>query len=140
MVGFFSMSYQHHDWPCTILVEGMANCLGHSSTIFFVSVANMLDESPITVYQENMMKAEEEEPDMFNPTEILDRTFQITYKKQDGTTKTMTGTLVAPNYEGSLEALFAYCVGLLEKTQIPVWTAQGWRSFLIQNVLSVEIL
>jgi hypothetical protein len=98
-----------------------------------------LDESPYTLYQDTQ-ENEGTEPDMFNPTTILDSTFEVTYKKQDGTVKTMQGTLVAPNYSGTPEDLFAYCVGLLEKSQIPVWTAQGWRSFIVQNVLKVEVL
>jgi hypothetical protein len=107
-------------------------CLEHDSAI-------LVDESPYTLYQDTQ-ENEGTEPDMFNPTTILDNPFEVTYKKQDGTVKTMQGTLVAPNYSGTPEDLFAYCVGLLEKSQIPVWTAQGWRSFIAQNVLKVEVI
>lgn len=110
-----------------------------STTFLDYAGANTLDESPKTLYQDTQ-ENEEMELDMFNPTTIMDAPFEVTYKKQDGSIKTMQGTLVAPNFSGTLEDLFAYCVGLLEKSQIPVWTAQGWRSFIVQNVLKVEML
>lgn len=74
-----------------------------------------------------------EEP-MFNPVAVQDQVFTVEFTKADGSPGTVTGKLVAPNYEGSKEELLAYTIDLLEKDRIPVYTAQGWRSFYTNKV------
>ncbi len=66
---------------------------------------------------------------MFNALEILASTFTVEFTKIDGSLRSLTGKLVAPNYEGSNEDLLAYCASLEGSTNVPVYTAQGWRSF-----------
>jgi hypothetical protein len=104
-----------------------------------VDLQEYLDESLHNMYQETQ-ETYRMELDMFVATDIMDAPFEVTFQKQDGTFKTMTGTLVAPNYEGSPESLFDYCVGLVEKHQVPVWTAQGWRSFIKSSVVSIKMV
>jgi hypothetical protein len=78
-----------------------------------------------------------EEP-MFNPLTTGDKTFTVEVEKQDGTLGTLTGKLVAPNYDGTPDDLLAYCVGLLEKDLTPIYTSKGWRSFYASKVVSFE--
>jgi hypothetical protein len=78
-----------------------------------------------------------EEP-MFNPLTTGDKTFTVEVEKQDGTLGTLTGRLVAPNYDGTSTDLVAYCAGLLEKDLTPIYTAKGWRSFYQSKVVSFE--
>jgi hypothetical protein len=79
-----------------------------------------------------------EEP-MFNPILVQDRVFTVQFTKQDGTAGMVTGKLVAPNYEGTSDDLLAYCVGLLEQDRVPVYTAQGWRSFYTSKVTQFQL-
>jgi hypothetical protein len=104
-----------------------------------VDLQEYLDESLHNMYQETQ-ETYGMELYMFVATDIMDAPFVVTFQKQDGTLKTMEGTLVAPNYKGSPEDLFDYCVGLVEKHQVPVWTAQGWRSFIKSSVVSIKMV
>jgi hypothetical protein len=76
-----------------------------------------------------------EEP-MFNPLTVGNKTFTVEVMKQDGTLGTLTGKLVAPNYDGTADDLLAYSAGLLEKDLTPIYTDKGWRSFYQSKVVS----
>lgn len=71
---------------------------------------------------------------MFNPLTVGHNTFTVEFTKQDGSHGTLTGKLVAPNYEGSDNELLAYQISLLEKDIVPVYTSKGWRSFYQSKV------
>lgn len=76
---------------------------------------------------------------MFNPLTTADRTFTVEVTKQDGTLGTLTGRLVAPNYEGTPTDLLGYCASLLEKDLTPIYTDKGWRSFRQTKVVSFTL-
>ncbi len=71
---------------------------------------------------------------MFNPFVAEDNTFTVEFTKADGSPGKITGKLVAPNYEGSKLDFMAYLAGLSGQDRIPVYTAQGWRSFYTTKV------
>lgn len=75
---------------------------------------------------------------MFNPLEIMDKKFTVTFIKQDGTTREITGYLVEGG-KYSKDYVEEYCVSLVDKTVIPMITDKGWRSFITTSVISVEV-
>jgi hypothetical protein len=103
----------------------------HNSQIV---VENFLDESHPSWYT----GLEEGERIMFNPLEILDNKFTVTFTKQDGELRELTGYLFEPGKFNSDYAL-EYCAGLLDKNLIVMITDNGWRSFIVSNVIKVEI-
>jgi hypothetical protein len=94
-----------------------------------------LDESLMDVLEHLNNPMEEQ---MFNPLTAYNKTFTVEVQKQDGTLGTLTGKLVAPNYDGTPADLLAYCAGLLEKDLVPIYTSKGWRSFYQSKVVSFE--
>jgi hypothetical protein len=99
------------------------------------SLTNLLDESLLDMLDTIINPMEEY---MFNPVAVQGQTFTVEIIKQDGTLGTLTGQLVAPNYEGSKEELFAYTVDLLNQDRVPVYTDKGWRSFYQTKVVSFK--
>ena len=95
-----------------------------------------LDESLLDMLEDLIRVGED---DMFNPHAVLGQKFTVEYVKADGTVATLTGRLIAPNYEGSKGELEAYCISLFNKDVIPVWTDKGWRSFYANKVIYTKI-
>jgi len=95
-----------------------------------------LDESFLDMLEDLIRIGEDE---VFNPHAVLGQKFTVEYIKQDGSEAVLTGRLVAPNYEGTPGELEAYCIGLLGKEVIPVWTDRGWRSFHASKVFYYKI-
>jgi hypothetical protein len=95
---------------------------------------NFLDES----FPDWYTGYTQEERIMFNPMEILDKKFTVTFTKQDGTIRELTGVLVeASKY--TKDYIFEYCAGLLDKNLVTMVTDQGFKSFIVSNVIKVEI-
>jgi uncharacterized protein involved in type VI secretion and phage assembly len=97
-------------------------------------IEKFLDESLPLWYTEST----EQEQSMFNPLEILDKQFTVTFVKQDGTLRELTGYLFEKEKFAS-DYGYEYCVGLVDKNLIPIITDKGWRSFIVSSVIKVEI-
>ena len=76
---------------------------------------------------------------MFNPFVAEDKTFTVEFTKADGSPGRITGKLIADNYTGTKADLIAYLAGLSGQDRIPVWTAQGWRSFYVAKVTHFKL-
>ena len=116
----------------------MSNPNGGFSHISDQGVPIFLDESLLDMLEDLNDPWETRGNQMFNPLIVQDQTFTVEVIKQDGTTGTITGKLVAPNYEGSKNELMAYTIDLLEKDIVPIYTDKGWRSFYTNKVISFK--
>ena len=76
---------------------------------------------------------------MFTPSLIQNQTFTVEFVKQDGSIGSLTGRLVAPNYEGTPKDFEDYTKGLENKDLIPIYTDKGWRSFYKGKVVSFTL-
>lgn len=96
----------------------------------------VLDESLITMLDKIINPTEEP---MFTPSLIQNQTFTVEFVKQDGSIGSLTGRLVAPNYEGTPKDFEDYTKGLENKDLIPIYTDKGWRSFYKGKVVSFTL-
>jgi hypothetical protein len=99
----------------------------------------LVDESPYIMYQDE--EENERINQMFNPYLIGQRDFTVTFLKQDGTTKTMTGNMFGPDKGAAQteDAIMAHLVAMDEGVQVKMFTDAGWRSFLKGNLLAIVI-
>lgn len=117
--------------PCSIFLDGLNEYRLPNTEIYDLCCESLLDMLDTIINPMEKM--------MFNPVAVQGQTFTVEFTKADGSPGTITGKLVAPNYEGSDNELLAYTIDLLSKDRIPVYTAQGWRSFYATKVTHFKI-
>lgn len=76
---------------------------------------------------------------LFDPVNILDKRFKVSFFKVDGSVAIYEGTLVDPN-TFTQDQILEYCIGLETKHLIPIITEKGWKSFYKDKVIAVVLL
>lgn len=98
------------------------------------TLSNFLDESLPDWYT----GLTEMEQSIFNPLEILDNEFTVTFIKQNGTLRELTGYLFE-KHKFNTDYANEYCMSLVDKQIIPMVTNQGWKSFNTTKVVNIQI-
>lgn len=79
---------------------------------------------------------------MFDPFEIADKDFVVTFLKQDGEARTVTGNLFGPDKGATLSSddQATYLAGLVDNPLVRLYTEAGWRSFIKSNLITINLV
>lgn len=102
----------------------------------------LIDES--SDYEYNKIDETQRNHTMFNLLldDIGNNDFVVTFMKQDGEVRTMTGNLFGPDKGATLSSddQATYLAGLLDNPLVKVYTQVGWRSFIKSNLITIELV
>lgn len=97
----------------------------------------ILDESLELEYHK--IRETEGNCQMFVPFDIANKDFVVTFLKQGGEIRTMTGNLFGPDKGATLSSddQAEYLAGLVDNPLVKFYTNAGWRSFIKSNLIGI---
>ena len=79
---------------------------------------------------------------MFSPFDISNQDFVVTFLKQGGEIRTLTGNLFGPDKGATLSSddQATYLAGLVDNPLVRFYTEAGWRSFITTNLIGISVV